>query len=76
MEGQETRSATFLSHQHQLKKSGELSQEEIEAMEKVRGFKWVISEYPEKRAFDDSVVTVQEFVNTFGELPKQGGART
>ena len=78
MEGQEKRLASFLNHQRRLKKSDDLSQEEIEAMEKLRGFKWVVrerQENPKRRDFDDSVAAVQEFVNTFGELPKQGGTR-
>ena len=75
MEGQEKRLASFLSHQRRLKKSDELSQAKIEAMETLLGFKWVMGEYPEKRAFDDSVAAVQEFVDLYGELPKHGGTR-
>ena len=74
MEGQEKRLVAFLSRQRHLKKSGEMTQEEIEAMEKLRGFKWVVrerQENPKRRDFDDSVAAVQEFVDTFGELPKR-----
>ena len=44
-------------------------------MESIHGFKWILENRPEKRTFNDSVAAVKAFVDTFGELPKQGGAR-
>ena len=72
MDAMEDRMHKFLNAQLLMKKQGKLSRVKVSALETIPGLEWMTQGSP---TFNESVVTVKAFVETYGELPRQKGTR-
>ena len=70
-DGGEDRLAQFINQQRVSYHRGELAQERIEALEKIKDFEWGQT----NREFDDRVELVLAFYKKYGEWPRRGGKR-